>query len=55
MENVSCKMVVCLTLLMSYTFVYAQDASLVKARDSNIVKELFFTGLKEKIDRKSVV
>lgn len=49
MENVSCKMVVWLTLLMSYTFVYAQDASLVKARDSNIVKELFFTGLKEKM------
>ena len=38
-----------LILILCHTMLCAQDASLVKARDSNIVKELFFTGLKEKM------
>ncbi|SFH30382.1 tetratricopeptide repeat protein [Pedobacter insulae] len=36
-------------LLCCHTWLYAQDPSLLKVRDSNIVKELFFAGLKEKM------
>ncbi|MES2650796.1 MAG: tetratricopeptide repeat protein [Bacteroidota bacterium] len=38
-----------LIILLCHTLVYAQDPSSTKVRDSNIVKELFFTGLKEKM------
>jgi tetratricopeptide (TPR) repeat protein len=40
---------VILLLLCCHTLLYAQDPSEAKVRDSNIVKELFFTGLKEKM------
>lgn len=40
---------VILIILCCHTLLYAQDPSLTKARDSNVVKELFFTGLKEKM------
>ncbi|MGF1923782.1 MAG: tetratricopeptide repeat protein [Bacteroidia bacterium] len=36
-------------LMCSCTLLYAQDPSVSKLRDSNIIKELFFTGLKEKM------
>ncbi|MEJ5993480.1 tetratricopeptide repeat protein [Pedobacter sp. Du54] len=49
MENVRWKMVAWLILLLCQTFVYAQNPLQSKARDSNIVKELFFAGLKEKM------
>jgi hypothetical protein len=40
---------VILLLLCCHTLLYAQDPAEVKVRDSNIVKELFFTGIKEKM------
>ena len=49
MENVRSKMVLGLILLCCHVFLYGQGPSLTKARDSNIVKELFFTGIKEKM------
>jgi tetratricopeptide (TPR) repeat protein len=38
-----------LMMLCCHTILYAQDPSQIKVRDSNIVKELFFTGIKEKM------
>ncbi len=49
MENVRWKMVMGLILISCHSFVYAQDTSVTKAGDSNVVKELFFRGLKEKM------
>lgn len=43
------KYIIILITLFCHTFLYGQDPSLTKARDNNIVKELFFTGLKEKM------
>lgn len=40
---------VIIILCFCSALVYAQDSSLTKMRDSNLVKELFFTGLKEKM------
>lgn len=42
-----CKII--LIIILYHTLGYAQDASFTKVRDSNIVKELFFAGLKEKM------
>ncbi len=42
-------MVVGLILVSCHSFVFAQDTSVTKAEDSNMVKELFFRGLKEKM------
>jgi tetratricopeptide (TPR) repeat protein len=49
MENVRWKVFFWLLVALCPISAYAQDPSLTKARDSNIVKELFFTGLKEKM------